>query len=1237
MKYLEPVLRKIFGTKAFKRVCWYLKYEQPTDERFFDLAPVDSADPDGLYGKALDFAMQNAAIRNIALTGPYGSGKTSVIKTYEKNKHYRFLNVSLATFSDPNVVNAPGVEPPADEVTVKIERSILQQMLYGTDSSTLPYSRFKRISKPQWLSINAICFTGWIVACGLLYHEKDKLLATPSLGALEPLWIFISLYVVAYFAQLISRAHKASHSLSVKRLSLQNGEVELDKTPESSILNKHLDEIIYFFEENNYDAVIFEDLDRFGSPEIFIKLREINKIINDRPKRRSFLHRLKIAQPLKFLYAIKDDVFLNKDRAKFFDFITPIIPIINNSNSREMFAECISPKGAEIGIGSRFLSEVSLYLDDFRLIKNISNEFLVYRGKVGGDPNLEKLLSMIVYKNTYPKDFEELHHGKGALYRIVDQRVSVIAAASSQIDEDIERLKKLVASSEGEVCVACEDMVRIFWGHLCGNYQDNWIVGIYSGDSVMPYEELLNWQNFRKIFGEKSIRVQAKVYTPRYYQYQLQDVNIDSSFRELEQAVSPGLKFEDRYERVNAKNIQQRHKLNSEIEALKWRKSELARKPLRELIGGADVEIDVVALEHGINDSRLLGYLIKNGYLDETYHLYISIFHEGRMSRNDWNYIQAIRDFRSLDPNTQIDTPAEVIAEMREEDFGAVYVLNVMLMDHLLVTPHTNASKIQSALGYLSKRFAESEDFFSAYWMSGRAVDKLTLALAESWPQYATIALDSDQANKHVARILSFVPPVYLAQHMNTASKLSSYLSKNAQAIFSENINFDSGYSALALMSVKIADIKTIEGLPKLFSYVYENSLYLLNSESVSLVLEKFPGGNSNQDGRIVDCRIANYTAIKTQGGSPLIKYVFDNIDWYLEDVALALESNVSESEESIVEVMNHPDVDSELAIRFALKQDHVFCDFENIPRSMWGEMFFNGGIIVNWENILNYFSHEDCEKDRLIKSLDNEVLATNLSQSKIQIPKDDASIVQAFCLALTSNTTISMANFARICASIPYHYKSFPSGLPTDRRMILAGLRIVRLNEESFPSTSESVELRAALIRNSFDLYLGKTDIYPVGVDVKILLLSTVNEGQKSEIVKSISLEEIQSNAKALREVSRFFSRLAISTGGYSKEAVAYCLANAAGDGVGTGILMNFVGNLTDQQVADALKAAPEPYCNFVKPNVRQKIERTERHLAFVKALDQRDIISSVSDDGVTLRVNTYKKGFMKFLLGDN
>ena len=52
------------------------------------------------YIEALNFACSRPDIRNIAVTGPYGAGKSSVLLTWEKSEDndYRVMTVSLADF-----------------------------------------------------------------------------------------------------------------------------------------------------------------------------------------------------------------------------------------------------------------------------------------------------------------------------------------------------------------------------------------------------------------------------------------------------------------------------------------------------------------------------------------------------------------------------------------------------------------------------------------------------------------------------------------------------------------------------------------------------------------------------------------------------------------------------------------------------------------------------------------------------------------------------------------------------------------------------------------------------------------------------------------------------------------------------------------------------------------------------------------------------------------------------------
>lgn len=129
---------------------------------------------------------------------------------------------------------------------------------------------------------------------------------------------------------------------------------------DKSIFNKYLDEILYFFEVNNYNIVIFEDLDRFKNPEIFVKLRELNFLINNYEK---------VDRKVVFIDAIKDDVFLSKERTKFFYFIIPIIPYLNSTNSYEILRKYVLK--VSTSIDEDYINDIAPYIDDMRLMNLI--------------------------------------------------------------------------------------------------------------------------------------------------------------------------------------------------------------------------------------------------------------------------------------------------------------------------------------------------------------------------------------------------------------------------------------------------------------------------------------------------------------------------------------------------------------------------------------------------------------------------------------------------------------------------------------------------------------------------------------------------------------------------------------------------------------------------------------------------------------------------------------------------
>lgn len=377
-----------------------------------------------IYIDLLEKAVKHKKIINIGITGTYGAGKSTVIKSFLKeNSQYNSLSISLLNFLEEN--QSKNVTREA------LEKSILEQIFYSIKGENIPFSKFKRIIKLNklkyfLLTISIICYI--FIYFILKNNEKikqifieNKILEFFNLSASEMSMVFIFIVISIWWC----------YSLLIKintiKFSKFGGEIELKKSceiqNEKSILNNYLDEIIYCLEVAKIDIFIIEDLDRFNDKSIFINLKELNFIINNSKE---------IKNKITFIYAVKDDLFENSERSKFFDFIIPIVPILNSANSDGALLSKIKDKNI---FTEGFLEDIFLYIHDMRLGLNIINEFNLYFSIFEKQKyNLEnsrkekndKLLAIIVYKNIFPSEFSKLNFNNGELYDIFNYRKNKI-------------------------------------------------------------------------------------------------------------------------------------------------------------------------------------------------------------------------------------------------------------------------------------------------------------------------------------------------------------------------------------------------------------------------------------------------------------------------------------------------------------------------------------------------------------------------------------------------------------------------------------------------------------------------------------------------------------------------------------------------------------------------------------------------------------------------------------------
>ena len=114
---------------------------------------------------------------------------------------------------------------------------------------------------------------------------------------------------------------------------------------------------------------------------------------------------------VRFIYAIRDDVFTRELRTKCFDYIVAVVPVVDHYNVTDYLIKQYKNKGLFKTVETPVLEQLLNRVSGLRELKNIVNEYTLFQKSLkthlsGDDENYEqKLLAVIVYKNLFPQDF----------------------------------------------------------------------------------------------------------------------------------------------------------------------------------------------------------------------------------------------------------------------------------------------------------------------------------------------------------------------------------------------------------------------------------------------------------------------------------------------------------------------------------------------------------------------------------------------------------------------------------------------------------------------------------------------------------------------------------------------------------------------------------------------------------------------------------------------------------------
>ena len=872
-------------------------------------------------------------IRNVALTGPFGSGKSSVLVTLQEDfsKGRNYLPISLATLQaneeGDNISKSENKtsdeEKKIENLNRKIEYSILQQLIYREKAEKVPNSRFRRIvhlSKKK-LRRYSICVVLSLV-CFLILFE-------PSFARVDSIYNFFSwgdtwnvvfdfvavgwlLFMLFIVIRYVFRSYSNS---KLNKLNLKDAEIEVVEN--NSIFNRHLDEILYFFQVTEYDVVIIEDLDRFGTPNIFLKLRELNQLINESKI---------VGRHITFVYAVKDDIFKDEERTKFFDYIITIIPVINPSNSKDKLKAALKANDCEDGISDDDLSEMAFFIQDMRILTNIVNEYKQYRDKLcttnGAQLSKTKLLAMIVYKNYYPQDFALLHRRDGKVYQCLSSKRAFIKDALSKIEERKKALESKKQVFLNSLHLSLKE-VRLLYLYQWKQAIIPQLVSIQIDNHYYTLERIADSNElFDKLISMTSIQYRHL----NNYSYSSND-NVQTYLRSN--------RFFDREQQLKSGDTPLKL-LEKQI-----REDEIKIKSLRisELLRQYDLGETETYKNIGLSDMQ--DVFLRLGYIDEDYYDYISYFYPEMVSLEDREFLLNIKRQIKQPYDYHIDRIKNVVKELKEYMFESDAILNIELLDFLAVSNKTYKEKFEHFMSRLERDNAPIQ-FISQYYTEGKQGEIVFKHYIENTNAWSNIIgwQNTEERDNLIEAYL----------------KYSSKLDDAAQEWLNNHFEFlvnhiDSISLDRALNLAMNSNFMSLcYGSNDLLDYVIENSNYEINLSNLVIITKHLCASDIT-----ITEESLNYSRIKQTNNENFIAYVNNNI---AAVIVVLKNTNKDDSVDNILYILNSTDIEANVKKQYLTGTINHVVDFSGIVSSALYDIAIEARIMLpTWDNISFYFS----------------------------------------------------------------------------------------------------------------------------------------------------------------------------------------------------------------------------------------------------------------------------------------
>ena len=787
----------------------------------FGPAIIKEGEPAYENVKELEQKINSNNIFNIALSGPYGSGKSSVVATLVDKirkescrKNHKFLIVTLANLGEKQNSSEEIAE---DE----IEKSILQQILYKEKATSLKKSQFKRINKnTPWLH-NFL----WLFSFLFLLSKF-----VPSIWFFGDLWCFLTgIEFIKGWNSLIIKGicicsllllisffiHQKSLFYRLNGLSVKGVTLELQN---QSILNRNIAELIYFFSSTSYDVVIFEDLDRFNNTNIFNKLREINYLLNNSKD---------VGKKITFVYAVKDDLFTGVDRTKFFDAIVSVIPVVDGSNVVGKIKAELERYADNSEIAEKTLFDLAPYITELRQIKAIVSDYECYKKRVNHHNDYDHLFAMMVFKNCFPKEFSELQNG-GEFYKFLQKEKSEARnIACNKLHEIFNKKKRAEEKELTLISKSINDEMKIELAKV-----------------ILMKPDLITAENFNR-FARNVLenRISVDEFREKSRLYSINIQSFEYTKFEIE------LRKKDYAKEIN--------KLNEEYVSVDNETfSELFLK----------TETIYVDQEH----YKKILPLFRLGYINEHYYNFMSYKDSLTLCKEDAEFLDKLCFSEEVDWCYRPHNTIAVIKKLKDSCFNKNNILNIYILAEFLDSDVKKAS-------FLIRKAVNSRqlEFFSCFERLKNVEEKLFSCLFSQYSTWFSFidTVDDESKRKYLYRCWLKYTPMYYEEEIVVGWLKDNY------SFLSDGINvgaldLNRVQSLIGFYKCNFAKLDDLNR--ELLDFVIKGQRFEINRENMQVIV---PYLNRTTDPNV------NMTSVLKTGNEEFKNHIWNDFEYCIENV----------------------------------------------------------------------------------------------------------------------------------------------------------------------------------------------------------------------------------------------------------------------------------------------------------------------------------------------------------------